>query len=334
MRRRSPSGFASAVTSLSPAGLAGFVEAAAGRRLALVSTLPSGHAGTSSICPTRSLGHRLRDARGRVPRHRTVAACAPRSRSRSRSSRWCWPEQSRPCACSRSQHRAARDPRCATARRPSITSARRPPRSRTLTTFGRARRTSRSFSSAAACLVPRRRGGGREPHHSQSASDRRAPSPPVCPLRRFRVRRVDPGASHRGASGYAIAGAYSGRTLADVGAGRRGPTAAGLIHVAEYLALSRLLFAFTGVPIRRLVSWIAVRFILSLDALSLIDPEWFDEHVLGLADRALPLTADRVRGLSALPAAAVDIALAAIAFGLMAWGLWRGIPRRSPPSDA
>jgi hypothetical protein len=95
--------------------------------------------------------------------------------------------------------------------------------------------------------------------------------------------------------------------------------------VAEYLALSRLLFAFTGVPIRRLVSIIAVPFV-ALDALSLLDPEWFDEHVLRPSLIALYLSQLIVFAVYPLHRRRpVDVALAAIAFALMAWGLWRGI---------
>jgi hypothetical protein len=38
-------------------------------------------------------------------------------------------------------------------------------------------------------------------------------------------------------------------------------------------------FAFTGVPVRRVLRGIAVPFI-ALGALTIINPEWFDEHVL------------------------------------------------------
>jgi amino acid transporter len=94
----------------------------------------------------------------------------------------------------------------------------------------------------------------------------------------FAFAAVDPSVRTAELPGYAIAGAYSGRTLAIVVGVGAAASVAGLI-VAEYLALSRLLFAFTGVPVRRVLRGIAVPFI-ALDALSLINPEWFDEHVL------------------------------------------------------
>jgi len=140
----------------------------------------------------------------------------------------------------------------------------------------------------------------------------------------FAFAAVDPALRNQELPGYAIAGAYSGRTLAIVVGVGAAASVAGLI-VAEYLALSRLLFAFTGVPIRRLVSTIAVPFV-ALDALSLLDPEWFDEHVLRPSLIALYLSQLIVFAVYPLHRRRpVDVALAAIAFALMAWGLWRGI---------
>jgi amino acid transporter len=140
----------------------------------------------------------------------------------------------------------------------------------------------------------------------------------------FAFASVDPALRTEELPGYAIAGAYSGRTLAIVVGVGAALSVAGLV-VAEYLALSRLLFAFTGVPIRRLVGWIAVPFV-ALDALSLIDPEWFDEHVLRPSLIALYLSQLIVFAVYPLyRRRPVDVALAAIAFALMAWGLWRGI---------
>jgi amino acid transporter len=140
----------------------------------------------------------------------------------------------------------------------------------------------------------------------------------------FAFAAVDPALRNQELPGYAIAGAYSGRTLAIVVGVGAAASVAGLI-VAEYLALSRLLFAFTGVPIRRLVSIIAVPFV-ALDALSLLDPEWFDEHVLRPSLIALYLSQLIVFAVYPLHRRRpVDVALAAIAFALMAWGLWRGI---------
>ena len=140
----------------------------------------------------------------------------------------------------------------------------------------------------------------------------------------FAFSAVDPALRSADLPGYAIAGAYSGRTLAIVVGVGAAASVAGLI-VAEYLALSRLLFAFTGIPIRKLVSLIAVPFV-ALDALSLVDPEWFDEHVLRPSLIALYLSQLIVFAVYPLyRRRPLDVALAAIAFALMAWGLWRGI---------
>jgi len=140
----------------------------------------------------------------------------------------------------------------------------------------------------------------------------------------FAFAAVEPALRSEELPGYAIAGAYSGRTLAIVVGVGAAASVAGLI-VAEYLALSRLLFAFTGVPIRRLVGMIAVPFV-ALDALSLIDPEWFDEHLLRPSLIALYLSQLIVFAVYPLyRRRPLDVALGAIAFALMAWGLWRGI---------
>jgi amino acid transporter len=140
----------------------------------------------------------------------------------------------------------------------------------------------------------------------------------------FAFAAVDPALRGADLPGYAIASAYSGRTLAiGVGVGAAA-SVAGLI-VAEYLALSRLLFAFTGVPVQRVVRMIAVPFV-ALDALSLIDPEWFDENLLRPSLVALYLSQLIVFAVYPLyRRRPLAVALAAIAFAVMAWGLWRGI---------
>jgi amino acid transporter len=138
----------------------------------------------------------------------------------------------------------------------------------------------------------------------------------------FAFAAVDPSVRTAELPGYAIAGAYSGRTLAIVVGVGAAASVAGLI-VAEYLALSRLLFAFTGVPVRRVLRGIAVPFI-ALDALSLINPEWFDEHVLRPSLIALYLSQLIVFAVYPLyRRRPLDVALAALA--PTAWGLWRGI---------
>lgn len=104
---------------------------------------------------------------------------------------------------------------------------------------------------------------------------------------------------------------------------------AGVI-VAEYVALSRLLYSVTGVPVRRLLAYIGVPFV-ALDALSVIDPDAFDEDVLRLSLGALFLAQLIVfavyplwrRGHGRLTA--FDVVIAAVAFALMAFGLWRAV---------
>lgn len=140
----------------------------------------------------------------------------------------------------------------------------------------------------------------------------------------FAFAAVDPALRGGNLPGYAIAGAYSGRTLAIVVGVGAAASVAGLI-VAEYLALSRLLFAFTGVPIRSVVRLLAVPFV-ALDALSLVDPEWFDENLLRPSLVALYLSQLIVFAVYPLyRRRPVDVAVAAIAFAVMAWGLWRVI---------
>ena len=140
---------------------------------------------------------------------------------------------------------------------------------------------------------------------------------------------VDPMLVHANLPGYAIAAAYTGRPLAvAVGVGAAA-SVAGLI-LAEYLALSRLLWAYTGVPVRRLIAWIAVPFV-AIDALSILDPERFDRDVLRPSLVALFLSqlvvfavfpAFRARRGRLSP---LDVALAAGACALMAWGLYRAV---------
>lgn len=138
----------------------------------------------------------------------------------------------------------------------------------------------------------------------------------------FAFSAVDPALRGEELPGYAIAGAYSGRTLAIVVGVGAAVSVAGLI-VAEYLALSRLLFAFTGVPVKRIIRMIAVPFV-ALDALSLVDPEWFDENLLRPSLAALYVSQLIVFAVYPLyRRRPVDVALAAVAFALMAWGLWR-----------
>ncbi|HZP74011.1 MAG TPA: hypothetical protein VFA97_11615 [Gaiellaceae bacterium] len=129
--------------------------------------------------------------------------------------------------------------------------------------------------------------------------------------------------------GYAAAGAYAGRWFAVVVGLGAVISVAGVI-AAEYVALSRLLWAITGISIRRLLRWIAVPFV-ALDLLSLLSPDGFDENVLRPSLIALylsqmivfavyPLYRRRRERLTIL-----DVAIASVAFAVMAWGLYRGI---------
>ena len=145
----------------------------------------------------------------------------------------------------------------------------------------------------------------------------------------FPLAAVDPSLLHANLPGYAIASAYSSRWFAiAVGVGAAA-SVAGVI-LAEYLALSRLLFSVTGIPVRRLLKWIAVPFV-AIDALSIINPDWFDEHVLRWSLIALFLSELIVFGVFPVyrrrrgKLTAVDVLLAAGAFALMAWGLYRAI---------
>jgi amino acid transporter len=143
----------------------------------------------------------------------------------------------------------------------------------------------------------------------------------------FPLAAVDPRLSHADLPGYEIAGAYSGRTLA-IAIGVGGAVSVTGLIVAEYLALSRLLHAVTRVPIRKLLVWIGVPFV-AFDALSLTDPHAFDENVLRPSLVALFLSqlivfavfpVYRARRGRLTP---VDVLIAAGAFALMTWGLYR-----------
>jgi hypothetical protein len=121
--------------------------------------------------------------------------------------------------------------------------------------------------------------------------------------------------------GAAIAQAYGGRGLAvAVGLGTAASTLA--LVVAEYLALGRLLHWLHGLPVRSVMSWIAIPFVAA-DAVSLVDPERFYSALLKPSLAALLVSQLVVfavfprfrRGAPALAAALV-------ASGLAAWGLY------------
>ncbi|HEX3238256.1 MAG TPA: hypothetical protein VHQ99_07585 [Gaiellaceae bacterium] len=119
----------------------------------------------------------------------------------------------------------------------------------------------------------------------------------------------------------AIAKYYSGRPLEVAVALGVGVGTLALI-VAEYLALGRLLHWLHGPPLRRVLMWIAVPFVAA-DVISLIHPEEFYDKLLKPSLGAL-FTSQLIvflvfplfqRGLRWIP-------LVAVASGLAAWGFY------------
>jgi hypothetical protein len=152
---------------------------------------------------------------------------------------------------------------------------------------------------------------------------------PYLVLAAFPLAAVAPSLVHDELPGLAIGTAFANRGVGvAIGVGAAA-SVAGLI-VAEYLALSRLLFSVTGVPVKRLLAWIAVPFV-AIDALSLLSPDEFDENVLRPSLIALFLSQLVVFAVFPLYRArrgklnAVDVLLAIGAFALMGWGLYRAV---------
>ncbi len=121
--------------------------------------------------------------------------------------------------------------------------------------------------------------------------------------------------------GAAIAGAYCGRGLGvTVGLLTAASTLA--LIVAEYLALARLLHWLHGPPVRSILRWIAVPFVVA-DAISLVNPDRFYSDLLKPSLGMLFVSQLLVfvafprfqRGALAIGAAAVSATLAA-------WGLY------------
>jgi hypothetical protein len=118
-----------------------------------------------------------------------------------------------------------------------------------------------------------------------------------------------------------IAKYYSGRSL-EVAVALAIAVGTLALIVAEYLALGRLLHWLHGVPLRRVLIWIAVPFIAA-DVLSLINPDKFYDKLLKPSLAALFVSQLIVflvfplfrRGLRWLP-------LVAISSGLAVWGLY------------
>lgn len=121
--------------------------------------------------------------------------------------------------------------------------------------------------------------------------------------------------------GAAIAQAYGGRGLAiTVGLLTAGGTLA--LIVAEYLALARLLHWLHGPPVRSILAWIAVPFVAA-DALSLLNPDRFYSDLLKPSLGALFVSQLLVflvfpRFRRSAPA----IVAAAVASALAGWGLY------------
>jgi hypothetical protein len=145
----------------------------------------------------------------------------------------------------------------------------------------------------------------------------------------FPLAAVDPRLLHEDLPGYAIATAYSGRAFA-VAIGLGGAISVAGLIVAEYLALSRLLHAFTGVPVRKLLVWIGVPFV-AFDAVSLTSPHDFDENVL--RPSLIALFVSQMIVFAVFPTyrarrgklTMLDVAIAVGAFALMSWGLYRAV---------
>jgi len=132
---------------------------------------------------------------------------------------------------------------------------------------------------------------------------------------------VPAGLRNAAVPGAAIAQAYGGRGLA-VAVGLLTAASALALIVAEYLALARLLHWLHGTSVRSALAWIAVPF-LAADAISLVNPDRFYSDLLKPSLAALFvsqlvvfLVAPRFR--SSVPV----LAGAAVASGLAAWGLY------------
>ena len=121
--------------------------------------------------------------------------------------------------------------------------------------------------------------------------------------------------------GAAIAQAYGGRGLGvAVGLGTAASTLA--LIVAEYLALGRLVHWLHGPPVRDVLVWIAIPFIAA-DAVSLVNPDRFYDDLLKPSLAALYVS--QLVVFVAFPRfrrGGVALAAAAVASALAAWGLY------------
>ena len=145
----------------------------------------------------------------------------------------------------------------------------------------------------------------------------------------FPLAAADPALRRTDFTGLDLATFYAGRGFG-VAIGLGATISVAGVIVAEYIALSRLLYSVTGVAVRTLLKWIAVPFV-AVDALSLLSPDEFDENVLRPSLIALYLS--QLIVFAVYPAyrmrrgklTAADVAIAVVAFALMGWGLWRAV---------
>jgi amino acid transporter len=122
--------------------------------------------------------------------------------------------------------------------------------------------------------------------------------------------------------GAAIAQAYSGRELAVVVGLVTALSILSLI-VAEYLALGRLIHWLHGFQLRAVLMWIAVPFVLG-DAISLIDPDRFYDDLLKPSLGALFVSQLIVFAVFPLyRRGAAALGLAAVSAALAVWGLYQ-----------
>jgi amino acid transporter len=122
--------------------------------------------------------------------------------------------------------------------------------------------------------------------------------------------------------GAAIAQAYSGRELAVVVGLFTALSILSLI-VAEYLALGRLIHWLHGFRLRTVLMWIAVPFVVG-DAISLIDPDRFYDDLLKPSLGALFVSQLIVFAVFPLYRRNVGaFALAAVSGALAVWGLYQ-----------
>ena len=132
---------------------------------------------------------------------------------------------------------------------------------------------------------------------------------------------VPDGLRNAAVPGAAIAQAYSGRGLA-VAVGLLTAASTLALIICEYVALARLLHWLHGPPIRSLLRWIAVPFIVA-DVISLADPNRFYDDLLKPSLGALFVS--QLVVFLAFPRfrrGPVAIGAAAVASALVVWGLY------------